>query len=388
LPLFLKLNIVSRVFGDCVGLVSKALYAFLPGHGEYGMCKNNLKVGIFTLTHALNYGAFYQMYAMATYFESIGYDVTVFDCQRTLKYRILRLFSYNPRRQLRKIVLHYRFSKDREAIRIKPYRGQRLDLAILGSDEIWNIDNPSFEHAPEYIGLGIDAGKIVAYAPSIGYAEPSQLIKNKEFRQGLNNINGVLARDEATQRVVEDVTSRHIPQVVDPTILMGKWDGFLGSYPKTSDRFILYYSYKSSPVFKDALIAFAKSKNLKIYTAGFRIHDWCDENFAFGPRDFLALMAKAEYVFTDTFHGFVMATLLDKCFCYAAPMQKIKDLAHKIGIEGDALTEKSGVAEIKAALNRDRSDRNRRIEVLRAKSRKELAGLIGQSEKDSQIAVE
>lgn len=356
--------------------------AVFPGNGENNVSKDNPKVGIFTLTHALNYGAFYQMYAMAKYFENAGYAVTVFDCQRTLKYRILRLFSYNPRRQLRKAVLHREFLKDRTSIRVMPYRGQRLDLAILGSDEIWNIDNPSFEHAPEYIGHGINAEKIVAYAPSIGYAAPDGLIKNETFRQGLSKIDGILARDEETRRVAEDVTGMPIPQVADPTILKGDWDGFLGKAPDVSDEFILYYGYKSTPVFKDALITFARSKGLKIYTAGFRTHDWCDENYAFGPRDFLGLMAKAKYVFTDTFHGFIMAALLNKRFCFAAPMQKIKDIAEKIGVDGDALTESSGEAEIKAALDRDRTERNSRIEALRAQSRRELTWLIGRPGQD------
>lgn len=352
------------------------------------MSKDKPKVGIFTLTHALNYGAFYQMYAMAKYFENTGYAVSIFDCQRTLKYRILRLFSYNPRRQFRKSVLLRRFLKDRASIRVTPYGGQRLDLAILGSDEIWNLDNPSFEHAPEYVGLDIDAAKIVAYAPSIGYAAPEGLVKNEMFRQGLRKIDGILARDEATQRVAEDVTGRHIPQVVDPTILMGEWGKFIGEPPRTSEKFILYYGYKSNPVFKDALVAFAKSQDLKIYTAGFRTHDWCDENFALGPRDFLALMQNAEYVFTDTFHGFVMAALLDRQFCYAAPMQKIKDFAEKIGVNGDALTENSGKTEIEAALNRDRTERNHRIEALREQSRRELTWLIGRPEQDTEFSGE
>lgn len=340
------------------------------------MIKKKPTVGIFTLTHALNYGAFYQMYAMAKYFENIGYDVTVFDCQRTLRFKILRLLSYNPRRQLRKIILYRRFLKDRSHIRIRPYKGQKLDLAILGSDEIWNLANPSFEHAPEYIGLNIDAAKTVAYAPSIGYADPKLLAVNDTFKHGLNGIHGILARDESTGHVVEDVTGRQVPQVVDPTILLGEWNDFIGKTPANSDRFIVYYSYKSTPIFKNALIAFATSQNLKIYSAGFRTHNWCDKNFAVGPRDFLALMTSAEYVFTDTFHGFVMAVLLNKKFCYAASMQKVKDIAKKIGVDGDALTENAGEAEIKAALSRDRNERNSRVEALRAQSRKELAGLI------------
>lgn len=324
------------------------------------------------------------MYAMAKYFESTGYEVIVFDCQRTLKYRILRMFSYNPGRQLRKSVFHRRFSKDRSEIRVMPYRGQRLDLAILGSDEIWNLDNPSFEHASQYIGLEINAPKIIAYAPSIGYAAPDKLIKNENFRKGLRQINGILVRDAETQRVAEEVTGRSIPQVADPTILMGRWDDFLGKVPAKAEKYILYYGYKSNPVFKYALIAFAQSQGLKIYTAGFRTHSWCDENFTCGPRDFLALMASAEYVFTDTFHGFVMATLLEKQFCHAAPMQKIKDIANKIGVDGDVLTENSGEADIKAALSRDQTNRNQRIEALKTQSRRELNSLIGRLQQETE----
>jgi hypothetical protein len=344
--------------------------------GAYPVATEPRKVGIFTLTHALNYGAFYQMYAMAKYFESIGYDVTVFNCQRTLKYRLMQVFSYNPLRQFRKLILRHRYNKDRATIRVVPYRGQPLDLAILGSDEIWNLDNASFEHAPEYVGLNINASKIIAYAPSIGFATPANLIENETFRHGLSSIDKILARDKETQAVAEKVTGQQIPQVVDPTILMGEWSDFLGDAPKTEEDYILYYGYTSTPAFKEALIAFARSRNLKIYTAGFRTHDWCDKNFACGPRDFLGLMVNATYVFTNTFHGFVMATLLDKPLCYAAPAQKIRDIAEKISIDDDVLTSTSGSAEIEAALGRDRTERNLRISELRTQSRRELTTLI------------
>jgi len=334
------------------------------------------KVGIFTLTHALNYGAFYQMYAMTRFFEKSGYDVTVFDCQRTLKYKVLRLFSYNPDRQVRKIILHRKYKNDRAVIRIRPYENEKLDFAILGSDEIWNLENRSFEHSPEYVGLGISARSIIAYAPSIGYAAPENLIADEDFKKGLRRADGILARDQETRNVAERVTGRSISEVIDPTILFNSWDEMLSDRTKPDEDYILYYGYTGEPWFKDALIDFAKEKGLKIYTAGFRKHDWCDKNLLAGPREFLDLMQNAKYVFTNTFHGLVMAVLLDKSLCYSSPMQKIKDFSEKIGINADALTESSGRIEVEASLGRDRSERNQRIRELGAASQKLLLDMM------------
>jgi len=340
------------------------------------MLPKKQKVGIFTLTHALNYGAFYQMYAMARYFEKYGYEVTVYDCQRTLKYKIIRNFSYHLGRQLRKSILHLKFRKDREAIRIEPYLGQDMDLAILGSDEIWNLKNKSFEHSREYLGLGITAHSIIAYAPSVGYAEPEILIGDDDFQQGLRNSDGILVRDKKTKSIAERVTGRIISEVVDPTILFNSWGELLTNDLEQGADYILYYGYTSTPKFKSALISFAKEKGLKIYTAGFRKHAWCDKNFLIGPSGFLNLMKNAKYVFTDTFHGLVMAVLFDKSICYAAPMQKIRDFSAKIGIDNDELTGTSGRAEIEASLLRDRTDRNRRVIALRTESERLLLKMI------------
>ena len=316
------------------------------------------------------------MYAMAKYLERIGYDVTVFDCQRTLKHRLLRQFSYNPRRQIRKLGLQRLFGEDRSAIRVLPYRGQNLDLAILGSDEIWNLENQSFEHAPEYVGLGINASSIVAYAPSIGFAKPDGLVMDQTFRRGLSKLDGILARDEGTKIVAERITGRTISQVIDPTILVGPWEDFFQGGPRFDEDYILYYGYRSNPAFKSALVEFATHRNLRIYTAGYNSHEWCEKNLLLGPADFLRLMRDAKYVFTDTFHGFVMAVLLDKALCYAAPMKKIADIAGKLGMERDALSETSSITQIEVALDRSRGERNERIAELRECSRLELARLI------------
>ena len=41
----------------------------------------------------------------------------------------------------------------------------KYDAIIVGSDELWNIQEPSFEHIDEFLGYNLAAPKIIAYAP-------------------------------------------------------------------------------------------------------------------------------------------------------------------------------------------------------------------------------
>lgn len=330
-----------------------------------------LKIGIFTITDAINYGAFYQMFAMASYLEKRGATVTVYKCKNSLKRKLIKYLSYNPLRQIRKIKFIRAFQLDGRILNIKRYNDEKLDLAILGSDEIWNLDNRSFEHSIHFYGLGINANKIIAYAPSIGFAKFESLLKNIEFCRGINRINTIMARDENTQKVAQLITGKPIKQVVDPTILFDDWENIDTGNNLITKNYILYYGYTSNPPFKDSLIKFAEEQGLMIVSAGYNVHKWCDKNCVVGPFGFLNLMRGAKFVFTTTFHGTVMATLLNKHLFFYGSGQKVVDFSEKLKLKSQHIDQNSLSKDMH--LN-DKSNLNKRslIEKLRDESRENL----------------
>ena len=333
-------------------------------------------VGIFTLTHALNYGAFYQMYAVAKFLEGEGCRATVFDCQKSFRQRLLRHFSYHPVRQYRKLKLAREYARDRREVRISRYKGEALDLAVLGSDEIWNLENRSFENAPEYVGRNIDARRKIAYAPSLGYADPKALVADDDFAAALRDLDEIFPRDGSTRGVAETITGKTHAEVSDPTFLLDNWrdiasDRFAGEEP-----YLVYYGYTGKPGFKAAMQEYARQQGLPILTAGFRRHDWCDRNLLIGPRDFLSLIKHSHGTFTDTFHGFLLTTLLEKPLVFGTPQQKIADIARKLGMQDWAMTEQDTASDVAAAQEADQTERQRKLADMRAISREKLGTYI------------
>lgn len=310
-----------------------------------------LKVGIFTITDAINYGAFYQMFASYKYFEECGADVTIFYGKNSFHRSLVKYLTPNPSRQIRKLTILRAFNRDSKLLKIKQYCNEQLDVAILGSDEIWNLENNSFDHFEYYYGKGIIANKLIAYAPSIGYAKPETLYSSDSFIKGLRKIDSIFARDNATKEIAEYITKKKVEMVVDPTILFNGWSSLKLPPRKYNYEYILYYGYTSTPPFLDNLKKMAAQSKLPIISAGYNTHDWADENLAVSPFEFLALLRDAKYVFTTTFHGTVMSTLFRKKFCYYASGQKVKDFGIKFNIELRQIDNLSTTKDIKVALD-------------------------------------
>ena len=336
------------------------------------MKNKNIRLGIFTITDAINYGAFYQMYALVKYFEGQGADVTVYRGSISLKRILMKYFSFNIFRQFRKLKILHAFYQSRKSLNIKRYRGENLDLAILGSDEIWNLENLSFRHSPFYYGIGISAKKIIAYAPSIGFAKPETLYNSQDFCDGLKRVDTILARDFITKIVAEKITGKNVNIVCDPTILFNNWNNVELPDSMIDSEYILYYGYTSQPPFLSSLLEFSKEEKLPIISAGYHYHPWCSKNLTVGPFGFLRLLKDAKYVFTTTFHGTVMSALLNKRFCYYASGQKVKDFAEKFNLGFLHIDEKSSFKDINRILNSGPVNLNSFINDYMLESRKIL----------------
>lgn len=292
---------------------------------------NKKKIGIFTICDALNYGAFYQMFGLYKYFEQQGHEVYIFSFPESASRKIIKYFSFNPIRQYRKSKLRFNFHKDESQLNIKKYNGEFLDIAVLGSDELWNIQNNSFTSHDAYFGIGINADSVISYAPSIGFCDPNIILDNPKIRKALSKLDCFSARDIATREMLMKVTNCNVELVGDPTILYNDWRKHIRNF-KSSEKYLLYYGYDSNPPFKTDLLKFAKQNSFKIYSSGFNTHDWCDKNLLLSPLEFLGLLINSHGFFTSTFHGTVMASLLNVPFVSFSKGQKVIDFINRFDL--------------------------------------------------------
>lgn len=293
-----------------------------------------MKIGIETIYDGYNYGCFLQAYAMQTFLESQGHDVVIYD-HSTLSDRIRhRYFAKSLGRTLLKLKRYKIFSGSWKQLNIVRFKDSpQADLTIVGSDEVWNISNQSFEHRPQFYGNDCKGKRVVAYGPSLGYSSYDSYSKYKYLTDAIiANFCNYCVRDSFTENFLDRLGVKDIKRVCDPTILIyNQWKDLVLDTGDVED-YILYYSYNSSPYIKDELVKYAKTHSLKIIVAGFD-YQWCDEKAIVNPFKFLELVSKAKFVVTSTFHGLIFSLIFNKQFIVFSANAKVKDLLKYYGVE-------------------------------------------------------
>lgn len=281
-----------------------------------------MNIAIITIYKAFNFGSFLQAYAMQEVLEKMGHKVTFLDCSMLSEYLKFRsLISIRtPLFSIRRL---FKYRKDWKKLNCSRNIYQHFDLAIVGSDEVWNL-NGGFEHWPQYLGENINADRIIAYAPSIGFMNPEELISNICFREALRRFSAICPRDNITHDLCRQISNYVTECVVDPTLLMlGKWESIIPDSKKRED-YLVYYSYLDDTPMKEYILRFARKRNLKIIIVGFN-YLWGDTVEICSPLEFISLLKNAKYVFTSTFHGSVFSTILKKKVIVRPSGQKVVD---------------------------------------------------------------
>ena len=281
-----------------------------------------MRIGILTHYDVNNQGAQLQMCALHSFFKEQGHDVVILTYEKD--------FRYLPQEKTKNVVSvrsipfyikHYVFARGigltlfnvrkvlvnrraRKSLLYAPYNTTEIDVAVIGSDEVFSVDVGINEMMYGH-GLHVPA---VAYAPSFGIADEKTL-KEREceeiIKNGLKSMYRVSARDEHTQQMVFALTGRNVPMVCDPVLL---YTGSYHSRPKTfSKPYMLIYSYDRHMIDPDevnALRQYAKKHGLMTVSAG-TYHKWCDKNIVCNAEDWFGYFEGAQCVVTDTFHGTV-----------------------------------------------------------------------------------
>lgn len=267
----------------------------------------NKNIAILTLWDSDNYGAFLQAYALNKKIESMGYNPFFLELtkeKRTIRYYLTKSLNttiYNNRL----------FSKYKKA-RKKYFSIKDTDYNILfiGSDEVWNINNPSFIHYNEYFGIGISCEHIFSYAPSCNGVNKEELIKfNKDYT--FSKFQRISVRDSTTYELVKNVGNISANLVLDPTLLLYDFEDMI-SETKFKDYILIYgYSFTEEEIYKIKQVS--KQTGLKLISIGPYL-SWADIQFPASPNEFLGLIKNAEYVITSTFHGSIFAIIFEKQF--------------------------------------------------------------------------
>lgn len=292
-----------------------------------------MRIGLITITDRENYGNRLQNYAIEKNLTDLGctvetirkgiYKTTYLE---KLKFFIRKNFRIKYSRYLKRVDKFNKFNQRYIHFSNKYILSDdidynlsaKYDVFICGSDQIWNSEF-AFNSDAEYLSF-VTGKKKIALAASFGTTE----IKDEEKEHIgclLDKFDAISVREKSGKKIVEENSSKEAVVLSDPTITLStkEWSR-IENPPKgfVKDKFIVCYIlgvYDKSMV--ENIRNYAKENRLDVV---FLENDYykykitTEEEFSYGPEEFLWLIRHAEKVITDSFHAAAFSLIFEKKF--------------------------------------------------------------------------
>ena len=290
-----------------------------------------MKAGIITHYDVHNHGAHLQLYALSSQLKELGYDAQALRYKKNYdfmghsldkKYSIsLRsiptYIKYLFQNGVGKTLYNMKKRKLLKALReeknlVGEYYSEAtsLDATVIGSDEIFSIE-PGLN--PCFFGMGVPCDKVISYAGCFGPTTKDFIKEHnaEEFIEaGFKRIDKISVRDQNSLEIAKEYSNKNVTLVCDPVLLYDfSKEIEKAKEKKIRQKYCVVYSYDKNMNDQETISqikAYAKKRNLKIYSVGF-YHKWCDKSINVSPLEMFEWFTNAEAVFTDTFHGTVVS---------------------------------------------------------------------------------
>jgi len=320
----------------------------------------NKKIGILTFIWSVNYGAKLQALALQSVVSSLGFECEAISYKRKedsrIRESIRHLQSGQLKRPVRELLLEainwkrtWRFRNfTSQHIRLSPKtcfsladlanRAENYDAIICGSDQVWNPDLTGESQLSYLLDFpNKSALRRIAYAPSLGNDTLDEKWHDT-FKRCLSKFDTISVREKSAGALISSLAGKEIPSVLDPTLLLSReqWSKY-ASNVEIKEPYLLVYSFGFPSGVEKLIEQFAKNKGLQIVTFH-KLRHYTNELNRYpnaGPREFLGLFSKADFVITNSFHGTAFSLIFKKPFFSVTNKRgiRLKDLLTDLGIE-------------------------------------------------------
>lgn len=295
------------------------------------MSKTRKRAGIITFHEAANYGAVLQAYALCQALKPYC-DAAIYPHRNQ---HIHDLYNPNPLKaksfkyRLGKLVnfpvnLAKRRAFDQFIQKHLPLGGrdEAYDLMITGSDQVWNHQASGFDKA-YFLDFVQDARRKNAYAASFGFEHlPDE--HHQAYRELLADFHAISVREESGKRIIQDLTGRQVPVVLDPTLLLDQhaWRKAFPGKPG-GEPYVLVYAFHLTSGLCQAINLACKHLNAKAIVLMPQKSKSPKRNSlldcavylpAESPESWINYFANAAYIITNSFHGLSFALNFNKPF--------------------------------------------------------------------------
>ena len=300
------------------------------------------KIGVLTFHRADSYGAHLQAYATVAFLNQSGYDAELVDYTNQYEQRFQKLFysengkmsgfltsfikdfifrkRYYKRKSFKNIEQYCHVSKEKYKNKEEMDRAS-YDVLVVGSDQVWNRE----------ITNGLDDVFLLMHGQatrriSISSSMGSVILTEKEkevFRRAFVRFDAISVRENFVKKQLQEITNSRIKVLMDPTFLISK-DQWIQSlvqkstkYRNINGKYILTFFLAPDDTYKSRMKKIANKMKLPVWSIqSIAVKRVESDKIILGATvaDFLALIANAEIVVTDSFHGVALSINMEKNF--------------------------------------------------------------------------
>ena len=307
-------------------------------------------VGIITLHRITNYGSVLQAYALQEMVKRLGFDVEIIDYRpsratmssmlkglrnktnllrksffaRTAA-RVIILPSYILRfKCFKQFVNGYLDLTKNSCIVEKDFKTKLpvFDIYCTGSDQVWNSEWNGMIDGPLFLDFAPDDAKKIAYAASFGKEELDEW-EIEETKRLLERYDYIAVRELSGKKILDKLGINNSGCVLDPTLLFdGKIWKKIASDRFKNEKYILVYNLNRNKKIHDYAVKLSQKTGLKIKYITYQVHDFYKKGKMYcntSVENYLALIANATYIVTDSFHGVAFSINFNKDFVVIYP---------------------------------------------------------------------
>ncbi|EQB00022.1 polysaccharide pyruvyl transferase family protein [Sphingobium baderi] len=310
------------------------------------------RLGVLTFHRCINYGSYWQARCLVEGLRGMGADAVLLDHQSTRVERAELRCAFRPvlptrtprsdfpayarkarkfRQAFERLPLSPAFPLDR------PEEIQDYDSVVVGSDEVWNLQHPWYGGCATFYGAGISA-RLVAYAASFGNHDAANGL-SEHWARRLRNFAALSVRDANSREIVRGALGYEAELVLDPCL---QFPPPRAAEAREDKAYVALYGHNFPTWLSEPIRRWARSTGRRVLSIGYR-NDWADEQrIAAGPEAFSDLIAGADAVVTNFFHGCVFALLNKRPFITAPSpyrVNKVRGLMHSLGTEERMISE-------------------------------------------------
>ena len=297
------------------------------------------RIGVMTFLHNDNYGSTLQAWALQHVLRSMGLEAEHIDYAPSSREKLVNLLrSGNSLRLvlegLRKRAVkagnegarhksaafpdfyraHMRLSpvcRDQAALK---KQAAAYDLLLCGSDQIWS---PVWLNPAYFLNFAADKPR-VAYAPSLGVSAIDSKRKARRMAGLLKPFRAISCREQEGAAALAALTGRACPVLPDPVCLPDReaWQALAEAVPGAEGCIVCYFIGANASYWQRVEELHART-GLPV-----RVIPVTEEAYqqpwplldGLSPAQWLGCLMNAAHVVTDSFHGTVFATLLQRPF--------------------------------------------------------------------------